>query len=38
MGNHTFATIPRTDIQRSKFDRSHTWKGTLDAGKLIPFY
>lgn len=38
MSNHNFATIPRTEIQRSKFDRSHTWKGTLNESVLVPFY
>ena len=38
MGNYNFATVPKAEIQRSSFDRSHTWKGTFDAGKLIPFF
>ena len=38
MSNYNFATVPKAEIQRSSFDRSHTWKGTFDAGKLIPFY
>ncbi len=38
MGNYNFATVPKAEIQRSSFDRSHTWKGTFDAGMLIPFY
>ena len=38
MSNYNFATVPKAEIQRSSFNRSHTWKGTFDAGKLIPFY
>ena len=38
MGNYNFATVPKAEIQRSSFDRSHNWKGTFDAGKLIPFF
>ena len=38
MSNYNFATVPKAEIQRSSFDRSHTWKGTFDAGKLIPFF
>jgi len=33
-----FATVPRADIQRSKFDRSHTRKQTMDADLLYPIY
>jgi len=36
-GSH-FANIPKADIERSKFDRSHGYKTTFDAGKLIPIY
>lgn len=35
---HRFSEIPKADIQRSSFDRSHGWKGTLDAGLLVPFF
>jgi len=35
---HTFSRIPRANIQRSTFNRSHGYKTTFDAGKLIPFY
>lgn len=31
-----FAQIPRAEIERSTFDRSHAWKGTFDAGYLVP--
>ena len=33
-----FAKIAQPRIQRSVFDRSHGYKTTFDAGKLIPFY
>lgn len=33
-----FSMVPRADIPRSSFDRSHGWKGTFDAGYLIPIY
>lgn len=35
---HTFAQVPRAEIQRSQFDRSHGHKTTFDAGYLIPIY
>jgi len=35
---HQFSQIPRADIQRSSFDRSHGHKTTFDAGWLIPVY
>lgn len=35
---HSFAQIPSTHIQRSSFDRSHTFKTTFDADRLVPFY
>lgn len=38
MSNYNFATVPKAEIQRSSFNRSHTWKGTFDAGLLIPFF
>lgn len=36
-GSH-FARVPRADINRSVFDRSHSHKTTFDAGKLIPVF
>lgn len=33
---HSFAHIPPPTIQRSRFDRSHNWKGAFDAGYLVP--
>ena len=35
---HTFSQVPRANIPRSKFDRSHGIKTTFDAGYLIPIY
>lgn len=35
---HVFSIIPRVNVPRSSFDRSHSVKTTFDAGKLIPFY
>lgn len=36
--SHDFARVPSTDIQRSKFDRSHGLKTTLDSGYLVPIF
>ena len=33
---HTFAEVPRAEIPRSSFDRSHGLKTTFDADYLIP--
>lgn len=35
---HTFSTIPRAEIPRSSFNRSHGYKTTFNSGKLVPFY
>ena len=35
---HLFSQIPRADIQRSSFNRSHGYKTTLDSGYLVPFF
>jgi len=32
-----FSRIPAPQIQRSVFNRQHAWKGTFDAGYLVPF-
>ncbi|WNK14849.1 MAG: major capsid protein [Microvirus sp.] len=34
---HTFSEVPKAEIPRSTFDRSHGHKTTFDAGYLIPF-
>lgn len=36
--SHDFARVPSTDIQRSKFDRSHGVKTTFDSGYLVPIF
>lgn len=33
-----FSHVSKPNIQRSTFDRSHGYKTTFDAGKLIPFF
>ena len=35
---HQFSEVPRAEISRSSFNRSHGWKGTIEGGDLIPFY
>ena len=35
---HDFSRIPRAEIPRSSFDRSHGLKTTFDAGYLIPVF
>ena len=35
---HQFSQVPRADIPRSSFDRSHGYKTTFNAGYLVPFY
>jgi len=34
---HQFSQVPKADIPRSTFDRTHGHKTTFDAGYLIPF-
>ena len=36
--SHQFSQVPRAEIPRSSFDRSHGYKTAFDAGYLIPFY
>ena len=33
---HTFSEVPRANIPRSSFDRSHAVKTTFDADLLVP--
>jgi len=33
---HQFSQVPKAEIQRSSFDRSHGYKTTFDAGYLVP--
>lgn len=35
---HSFAAIPRANIPRSVFDRSHNYKTTFDEGLLVPVF
>lgn len=35
---HNFAQVPRAEIPRSSFDRSHGYKTTFDSGYLIPVF
>ena len=35
---HSFSQVPHAEIPRSKFNRSHGVKKTIDAGYLYPFY
>ena len=35
---HKFSELPKAEIQRSKFDRSHGLKTTFDAGNLVPMF
>ena len=34
---HLFSQIPKAQISRSVFNRSHGWKSTFDSGYLVPF-
>lgn len=36
--SHTFAQVPRAEIPRSSFDRSHGHKTTFDSGYLVPVF
>ena len=35
---HLFSMVPKADIQRAVFNRSHGYKTTFDAGYLVPVY
>jgi len=35
---HQFSQVPKAEIPRSSFDRSHGHKTTFDAGYLVPFF
>lgn len=35
---HQFSQVPKAEIQRSSFDRSHGYKTTFDAGYLVPMF
>lgn len=36
--SHNFSQVPKAEIPRSSFDRSHGLKTTFDAGQLIPIF
>lgn len=36
--SHSFSQVPRAEIPRSTFDRSHGYKTTMDSGYLVPIY
>lgn len=36
--SHLFSQIPRANIQRSSFNRSHTYKTAMDSNVLVPFF
>lgn len=36
--NHVFSQVPKAEIPRSSFDRSHGHKTTFDAGYLVPVF
>ena len=36
--SHTFSQVPKAEIPRSSFDRSHGYKTTLNAGYLVPVF
>lgn len=36
--NHVFSQVPKAEIPRSSFDRSHGYKTTFDAGFLVPVF
>lgn len=36
--SHSFSQVPKAEIQRSSFNRSHGFKTTFDAGYLVPFF
>jgi len=35
---HDFSQVPKADIPRSQFNRSHGYKTTFNSGNLIPFF
>jgi hypothetical protein len=36
--SHSFSQVPKAEIPRSSFDRSHGCKTTFDAGYLVPVF
>ena len=37
-GGHSFSQVPKADIQRSQFNRSHGYKTAFNSGYLVPVY
>ena len=35
---HLFSQVPRAEIQRSSFNRNHTYKTAMDSNYLVPFF
>lgn len=35
---HSFSQVPKADIPRSRFDRTHGYKTTFNSGYLVPIY
>nr|QJB20817.1 MAG: major capsid protein [Microvirus sp.] len=35
---HSFSMVPKAEIQRSSFDRTHGYKTTFNSGYLVPMY
>jgi len=35
---HQFSQVPRVEVPRSVFNRSHGYKTTFDSGDIVPFY
>jgi hypothetical protein len=36
--SHQFSQVPKVEIQRSSFDRSHGFKTTFDSGYIVPIF
>jgi hypothetical protein len=36
--SHQFSMVPRAEIPRSTFDRSHGYKSSFNSGYLVPFF
>ena len=36
--NYQFSEVPRANIRRSTFNRSHGYKTTFNSGELIPVF
>ena len=36
--DHLFSQVPKAEIPRSRFNRSHAYKTTFDSGYLVPIF